>query len=258
LIKCKNQLDSNVTIHKTQARKEMTWWFSHQVISFSIGLRRELSDPLATPPPYPPTHFCIMCRMSETYQSKRERWQRMLELLPAGLRDHVSLRNVEAVAALTPAGQERLKEAVQAGLKRLPRAVEQLRVNPETSVADLLNPPAQPDPELPLQGSAITEQIQNELADLIQLCFPDMPRISAEALANADVLDIVRTMMRANHQLFTSTHLKTDFVLMALYGLMRQTLERLEEMIEDTPALRQAFDQSALPWKPNKWRNQNA
>jgi hypothetical protein len=32
---------------------------------------------------------------------------------------------------------------MQAGLKRLPRAVEQLRVNPNTSIADLLNPPAE-------------------------------------------------------------------------------------------------------------------
>ena len=77
--------------------------------------------------------------MSETYQSKRERWQRLLETLPAGLREQVSLRNVEAVAALPPLAQERLAEAIQAGLKRLPRAVEQLRVNPNTSVTELLN-----------------------------------------------------------------------------------------------------------------------
>ena len=45
---------------------------------------------------------------------------------------------------------------------------------------------------------------------------------------------------------------------MVLYELMRQTLERLEEVIEQTPTLRQAFDQSSLPWKPNDWRKQNA
>ncbi|MEP0805717.1 MAG: hypothetical protein HRF47_09520 [Chloroflexota bacterium] len=76
--------------------------------------------------------------MSETYRSKRERWQRTLESLPAGLRERVSLRNVEAVAALTPQAQERLAEAIQADLKRIPRAVEQLQINPDTSVPDLL------------------------------------------------------------------------------------------------------------------------
>ena len=35
-------------------------------------------------------------------------------------------------------------------------------------------------------------------------------------------------------------------------------LERLEEVIEQTPTLRQAFEQSSLPWKPNDWRKQNA
>jgi hypothetical protein len=43
-----------------------------------------------------------------------------------------------------------------------------------------------------------------------------------------------------------------------LYGLMRQALERLEEIIQDTPALRQAITQSPLPWKPNERRKQNA
>ena len=147
--------------------------------------------------------------MSETYQSKRERWQRLLETLPVGLREQVSLRNVEAVAALPPQAQERLAEAIQAGLKRLPRAVEQLRVNPD-------------------------------------------------ALGNADVMDVARTVAQAHHQLFKSNHLRTDFVVMVLYGLMRQSLESLEEVIEQTPALLQAFNQSSLPWKPNDWRKQNA
>ncbi|MBI5841890.1 MAG: hypothetical protein HZB19_17515 [Chloroflexi bacterium] len=196
--------------------------------------------------------------MSETYQSKRERRQRLLETLPAALRAHISIRNVEAVAALTPQAQERLTEAVQAGLKRLPRAVEQLQINPDTSIADLLNPPAQLDPETASQGSDYPQHIHHELADLIQVCFPDMPRMSAEALANADVMDVARTAARAHHQLFKSNHLRTDFVVMVLYGLMRQSLESLEEVIEQTPALLQAFNQSSLPWKPNDWRKQNA
>jgi hypothetical protein len=65
-----------------------------------------------------PIHFCIMCRMSETYRSKQERWQRLLESLPAGLRPHVSVRNIEAVAALSKQAQAHLLEAIQAGLKR--------------------------------------------------------------------------------------------------------------------------------------------
>ncbi|MEK6750669.1 MAG: hypothetical protein AABZ00_00275 [Chloroflexota bacterium] len=181
-----------------------------------------------------------------------------METLPAGLREQVSLRNVEAVAALPPQAQERLAEAIQAGLKRLPRAVEQLRVNPNTSVADLLNPPTLPVAESSSTEPDFPQHIQNELADLIQLCFPDMPRMSAEALANADAMDVARTTAQAHHLLFKSNHLRTDFVVMVLYGLMRHSLESLEEVIEQTPALRQAFNQSSLPWKLNDWRKQNA
>jgi hypothetical protein len=188
--------------------------------------------------------------MSETYRSKRERWQRLLESLPAGLRDHVSLRNVEAVAALTPQAQ-----AIQAGLKRLPRALEQLRRNPETSVAVLLQPVAQSESETSADFAQI---IQKELADLIQLCFPDMPRMSAEALAGADVMDVAQQTAQVHHILFESSHLRTDFVMVVVYGLMCQSLERLEEMFEEKPALRQMIDQSDLPWKPNEWRTQHA
>lgn len=193
--------------------------------------------------------------MSETYQSKRERWQRLLETLPAGLREHVSLRNVETVAGLPPQAQQRLAEAIAAGLKRLPQAIEQLKVNPDISVSELLNPSSRLAVE---PSSELSQQTHTELADILQVCFPDMPRISAEALANSDVMQIARTTAHAHSQLLASNYLKTDFVVMVLYGLMRQTLERLEEVIEQNSTLRQAFDQSSLPWKPNDWRKQNA
>jgi hypothetical protein len=189
--------------------------------------------------------------MSETYQSKRDRRQRMLEALPAGLREHVSLRNVESVAALSPQAQTRLLEAVQAGLKRLPRAIEQLRADADTSLADLLNPPTLPAPA-PLPQTTFHLVV----ADLIQECFPDMPRVSAEALAESEVMQMVRSVAETHQQIFKSNHIKTDFVMLTVYGLMRQTLEELENTIDDTPALRQAFEQGQTPWKPNEWRNE--
>jgi hypothetical protein len=183
--------------------------------------------------------------MSETYQSKRERRQRMLEALPDGLRPHIAQRNIEAVSSLSPQAQERLLEAVQAGLKRLPRAIEQLRADPDTPLAALLDPPTQPVPAPPEAAT-----FQQEIADLIQECFPDMPRVSAEALADADVMQVVRSVAETHQLVFKSSHIKTDFVMLTLYGLMRQTLERLEEIIEGTPALRQVFE------KTNEWRKE--
>ncbi len=199
-----------------------------------------------------------MRRMSETYKSKRERWQRLLGGLPTILREHVSLRNVETVAALPPQAQVRLAEAIQAGLKRLPRALEQLQIDPYVPVTDLLNPPVQPLIASSPTGSQLPQNIHAELIDLLQACFPDMPRMSADALVRAEVFEMVRMAAQVHHQLFESPHLRTDFVMMVLYGLMRQSLERLEAMIEDQPALRQVFNQGSLPWKPNDWRNPNA
>jgi hypothetical protein len=193
--------------------------------------------------------------MTENYQAKRERWQRLLASLPAGLREHVSLRNVESVAALTPPAQQRLLEAIQAGLKRLPRAVDQLRVNPDTPVEELLNPAVTPTAEAQPE---ISQQVKDELAALVQMCFPDMPRVSAEALVEAEVMEAARRTAQAHHALLQSDHLRTDFVMLVVYGLMRQSLDHLEEIINQTPAIQQAFLQSDLPWKPNEWRNQHA
>lgn len=189
--------------------------------------------------------------MPETYQAKRERWQRLLNSLPSELREHVSLRNVEAVVALSSQAQAKLAEAIHAGLKRLPRAVEQLQRNPDTTVEELLNPTVTTIAETQPQ---ISQHVKNEIAGLIQLCFPDMPRVSAEALAEAEVMDVACQTARIHHALFQSDHLRADFVMLVVYGLMRQSLERLEEIIKDTPALSQVFNQGSLPWKPNEWR----
>lgn len=190
--------------------------------------------------------------MGESYRSKRERWQRLLASLPEGLREHVSLRNVESVAALAPNSQASLLEAIRGGLKRLPRAVELLQANPDASAEDLLHPAVTPEVQVEPQPSL---EIKEELASLLQLCFPDLPRVSAEALAEAEVMDVVRQTAQTHRLLFQSERLRADFVLLAAYGLLRQTLERLEEIIQQAPAVQQAFLQSGLPWKPNEWRN---
>jgi hypothetical protein len=208
--------------------------------------------------------------MSETYQSKRERWQRLKEALPASLRPHVSLRNVEAVSSLSidaqfrlleaiQAGLKRLPRAIQAGLKRLPRAIEQLKANPDTPVSDLLNPaqaatnPTQAGPQ-----TEVSQEIRNELADLVQACYPDMPRLSAEALAEAEAMQGAGEVAQALGNLFNSEHLKVDFVLVTLYALIAGTLERFETLISESPAAQQVLAQSDLSNIPTQWRHSNA
>lgn len=106
----------------------------------------------------------------------------MLELLPA-LREHVSLRNVEIVTALPPAGTGAVDRSNSFRTQTLAARGGAIEGNPYISVADLLNPPVQPEPKAPSAAADFPQHIQTELADLIQLCFPDMPRMSAETLA---------------------------------------------------------------------------
>lgn len=193
--------------------------------------------------------------MSETYQSKRERWQRMQMALPADLRSHVSLRNVEAVSALSPKAQARLAEAITAGLKRLPRAIELLKENADTPLIELLDPTQIADTQFQPE---LSKDVQRELADLVQACYPDMPRVSAEALAEAEAIHVSGKLAETFDAVFASRHLKADFVLVVLYALVSQSLDRLETLIADTPAAQQVLAQSDLPHIPTQWRHSNA
>ncbi len=196
----------------------------------------------------------IIRPVSESYQAKRERWQRLLETLPAELREHVGLRNVEAVASLTPQAQQRLVEAIRSGLKRLPRAVEQLRADPETPISELLQPAVRAS----LGNSAAPQSAVGEVAGLIQSCFPDMPRLSAEALAAAEVMDIVVETAQAHDRLLHATQLHTEFVMVVLHALMRRTMEQLDVIIASSPSLQHALAQSELPIQSHPRSQQDA
>jgi hypothetical protein len=58
--------------------------------------------------------------------------------------------------------------------------------------------------------------------------------------------------------MFASLHIRADFVLVVLYALLHQALERLEGLVSESPACRQALAQSSLPWIPPEWREQDA
>lgn len=195
---------------------------------------------------YPPIHPGIIAPMSESYTSKRERWQKLLDALPESLRGHISLRNVEAVSALSPQAQETLAQAIQAGLTRLPRAIECLRANPQATVAELL----ERVPASPLAFALAVRQSEQsarkELADLVQACYPDMPRQSAEALSASEALAEILQVMSAQASLFASPHLHSDFVVVIFHGCLRQALERLEAHLASNPAFQQAVSQSGL------------
>jgi hypothetical protein len=181
--------------------------------------------------------------MSENYASKRERWQKLLDALPANLRGHVSLRNVESVSALSRQAQETLAQAIQAGLKRLPRAIELLGKAPNLTVSELLEKVS--TGLEPVERTIVPDaSAYQRLADLIQFCYPDMPRGSAEALGEADALSNVLQTVSAHEALFNSPHLNSDFVLVIFHACLKQALERLDNKLAENPTCLQAIAQS--------------
>jgi hypothetical protein len=169
--------------------------------------------------------------MTENYASKRERWQKQLNALPAALRGQVSLRNIETVSALAPQAQETLALALQSGLKHLPRALAVLDKAPGVTVSELLEKvsatPA--SPERQSLSSVPDADTRRQLADLIQGCYPDMPRISAEALSAAEALAGVLQVLAAQTALFNSPQLQADFVRVVFHASLQQALKSLED-----------------------------
>ncbi len=194
---------------------------------------------------YPPIHPRIIAAMTENYASKRERWQRLLDALPESLRGHISLRNVEAVSALSPEAQGTLAQAIQAGLKRLPRAIELLGKAPELTVSELLEK-ASAEQESVKKAVVPDTDTQRRLADLIQFCYPDMNRISANALCESEALAGVLQIVSALESMFASPHLNSDFVLVIFHACLKQALERLDQKLAENPAFQQAVSKNNL------------
>jgi hypothetical protein len=239
--------------YSPDSKKKATWKPRHiGLISMFFAARippkqvcQEIQPALMTQRRYPPTHLRIIAAMTENYASKRERWQKLLDALPESLRGHISLRNVEAVSALSPQAQGTLAQAIQAGLKRLPRAIELLGKAPELTVPELLEKVSagQEPAEIAIVPDADT---QRRLADLIQFCYPDMPRVSAEALSQAEALSGILQIVSAHESVFASPHLNSDFVLVIFHACLKQALERLDGKLAENPAFQQAISQNNL------------
>jgi hypothetical protein len=186
--------------------------------------------------------------MPITYEQRRRRRQRLVEGLPPGLRGRIALRNVEAVAKLPPEAQGRLAEAIDAGV-RIPAAIGHLKENPGATVAEIEEAAGQRGRKAQ-RGKAPSPgpNDMSLLADLLQTCFPDMPRTTAEAMAGSELLSGVLGIVCAQRACFEARHGESDFVIVVLCGLALKTIERLNQIIPQRPIYRQAVQQSGLEW----------
>jgi len=198
----------------------------------------------------------------------------MAKAFPSPLDEKVSLRNIPKVAKLSPQQQKILAQAVRAGLKRIPTALDYLEANPDatdqklleiasrsdnhpgkTQIDDMAKPQRKQEPpramtipDTPVQSQELPPpgpDALKELVGLLKTCYPDMNPHSAEALAESQALRDILSVLLVYQQVFDSPHFKTDFVVVLFHKLLEQTWERLNQRIVANPAYQQALRLSA-------------
>ena len=192
--------------------------------------------------------------MAESYQSKRERWQRQRETFPPALQD-VALSLVDSITSLEEPARQRLAE-VFADLESIPKAITLLDIFPDLPTDTLLRF-ANAEKGISWQSiqAPATTKVQSTpkaniaedlltLSDMLQGFYPGMPRTAAEALAASSTmqaaLQVVKSLRLAREDA------KSDFVSLCLYGLFKENTQSLEAEIRANPAFLNAARQSAL------------
>ncbi|MGD2157044.1 MAG: hypothetical protein PVG14_00180 [Anaerolineales bacterium] len=186
------------------------------------------------------------------YKERRRRRHKLVEELPPSLRDRIALRNVEAVTKFSSQTQEILAEALDAGI-RISVVIPFLKENPDARVEEIIQACQEttdrprPNAKKGNQTPPGTQDIAT-LADLLQTCYPDMPRMTAEAMAGSELLSEVLSIICAQRVCFESRHAESDFVVIVLCGLALRTIERLNQIIPKRPIYLQALQQSGVKW----------
>jgi len=214
--------------------------------------------------------------MTETYDQKKARQLRIRETLPAELKK-IPLCFVEDVAEVSPEAQQILIVALAKGSINIARALEYFQNTLVLNVDDLLEAakprkrgpqPAGGDDDqqveeelvilsnattgetLPAQTIATVPTLNprdvQTLTDLLIKCYPSMPSPSAEGLAKSEVMRGAISVVEAVRQTLESNSAKSDFVILALFGLFSKTKVQLQEIILSNPAYLQAIKQSGI------------
>ena len=201
--------------------------------------------------------------MPIAYAERKKRRQELLNQLAPELRDRLALRHVETVVKLPQAAQQTLAGALTAGLRNIPEAITTLNERPQLSVEEVLRAckngrlgealtPA-PGTDLPWSPTDPDPDMLDELADLLQECFPGMPGMTARALAADVLLSDVLLLTRARQACFHSKSIQSELVFVALCGLVLRFAEDLNQLMDSRPHYRGALEQSGIfvKWSAN-------
>ena len=217
--------------------------------------------------------------MAEPYQKKRARWTAQAAELPYELGDRVALRNIPKVAVLPQHSQKTLADALDARLKRVLTALQLLKSKPDMSVEDLLLAAESEDLSKAKKEKTDTSQINREpgslegtseeavlhhvkeetylstkyeieaMADQLQVCFPGMERVPAEALAAAPVMKKMMAVFCAQQACVEDdVALRSETLLLIAAQLCIHWHSQLDEIIQSDPAYQLAFSKSNLNW----------
>ena len=186
--------------------------------------------------------------MPVPYDQRRQRRLQLTEELPPDLQKWIALRHVETVAKFPSERQQRLAKAIKAGVTA-PTAIRFLKENPEATVDEIVKDAGKrrPSDRKRLRRSPESHHLIL-LADLLQTCFPDMPRATASAMAGSELLSEVLDIIRTQQACFASHHAQSDFIVVVLCGLALSTIEHLNKSIATRRVYRHAIQQSGLDW----------
>ena len=195
---------------------------------------------------------------SDPAQIKAVRRKALREAFPHPL-NQVALRHVDSVAALDDAHRLILARAIQKTdlryvgtfLDALGKDVYHLQ-NEDDLVAMVPAIPvkkAEVISSLPDTAKSIPADIDT-LANLLLKCYPDMPTMSANALARADVMEpSLRVVGETRNAIVTAN---SDFVVLALFTLFEEKLNELKELINGNPAFAKAIQLSRPDWESGR------
>jgi hypothetical protein len=214
--------------------------------------------------------------MTETYDQKKARQLRIRETLPAELKN-VPLCFVEDIAEISPQAQQILIDALARGSINIARALEYFQNTFVLNADDLLevarprkrgpqpiaggqdqqpedetvvpcNAPTNESSSTPIPAAVLTldpRDIQT-ITDILIKCYPSMPLPSAEGLAKSEVMRGAINVVEAVRLALESNNAKSDFVILALFGLFNTTKMQFQEIILNNPAYLQAIKQSGM------------
>lgn len=84
------------------------------------------------------------------------------------------------------------------------------------------------------------------IISILTTCYPSMPRQSASALAESEVMREAVSVVTAVRLAVESNNAKSDFVILSLFGLISATKKKLSEIIQSNPAFLKAIENSGI------------